>query len=336
MKKILLLSLCIFICSCQKSLAKQLEEIGYSEEEIAIVETLSEPLQERLLQEYDSKALSYIVRDDFKEEKLDDYLKYDGQLETERMVKFVNEGKLNDKDLELYKQLYNSEFYIPEKEDLYLKYLKDYPSVRDAIEIVNTKRYMELYSDISETDLSKDLLMLVNKYYKLPSDYEPEDLVSVDPSLGRGMLRKEVYENYKKLYADALEMGYNLKVVSAYRSYATQEVVYNRYLNDDPQEIVDTYSARPGHSEHQSGLCLDVSEPGYSIDDFYKTEASKWLADNCHKYGFIIRYPEGKTDITGYQGEPWQIRYLGLAVANDVKEKGITYDEYYACFVEKR
>ena len=290
MKKILLLSLCIFICSCQKSLAKQLEEVGYSEEEIAIVETLSEPLQERLLQEYDSKALSYIVRDDFKEEKLDDYLKY----------------------------------------------LKDYPSVRDTIEIVNTKRYMELYSDISETDLSKDLLMLINKYYKLPSDYEPDDLVSVDPSLGRGMLRKEVYENYKKLYADALEMGYNLKVVSAYRSYATQEVLYNRYLNDDPQEIVDTYSARPGHSEHQSGLCLDVSEPGYSIDDFYKTEASKWLADNCHKYGFIIRYPEGKTDITGYQGEPWQIRYLGLAVANDVKEKGITYDEYYACFVEKR
>lgn len=336
MKKILLLSLCIFICSCQKSLAKQLEEIGYSEEEIAIVENLSEPLQDRLLQEYDSKALSYIVRDDFKEEKLDDYLKYDGQLDTERMVKFVNEGKLNDKDLELYKQLYSSEFYIPEKEDLYLKYLKDYPSVRDAIEIVNTKRYMELYSDITKTDLSKDLLMLINKYYKLPSDYEPDDLVNVDPSLGRGMLRKEVYENYKKLYADALEMGYNLKVVSAYRSYTTQEVVYNRYLNDDPQEIVDTYSARPGHSEHQSGLCLDVSEPGYSIDDFYKTEASKWLADNCHKYGFIIRYPEGKTDITGYQGEPWQIRYLGLAVANDVKEKGITYDEYYACFVEKR
>ena len=336
MKKLLVLLLCLVLCACQKSTAQKLEELGYSEEEITVIETLSEELQERLLQEYDAKAMSYIVRDDFIEEKLDEYLKYDGELDTEKMVDFVNKGILNDRDLPLYKELYSSEYYIPERESLYLKYLKEYSTVRDVIEIVNTKRYEELYSEIKEADLSKGVLVLVNKYYKLPSDYEPEDLVPVDSNLGRGKLREEVYEAYKKLYADALEMGYNLKVVSAYRSYETQEAVYNRYLLDDPQEIVDTYSARPGHSEHQSGLCLDVSEPGYSIDDFYLTEASKWLAENCHKYGFIIRYPENKTDITGYQGEPWQIRYVGLDTAQDLVKRGITYDEYYACFVENR
>ena len=113
-----------------------------------------------------------------------------------------------------------------------------------------------------------------------------------------------------------------------------QDDLYNGYLKKDPQEVVDTYSARPGHSEHQSGLCMDVSEPGYSLDNFYQTKASKWLAENCHKYGFIIRYPEDKTDITGYQGEPWQLRYVGKETAEDVYRRAITYDEYYACFVE--
>lgn len=336
MRIILAILLCLGLCGCQKSTADQLKELGYSEEETACIETLSETLQERFLQEYDTKALYYVMREDFEEEKLEDYLRYDGKLDTDKMVELVNKGILNETDLPLYQQLYGSEFYLPSREDLYLKYLKEYDTVRDVIEIVNTNRYRELYEGVEETDLSKGYLILVNKYYQLPSDYEPDDLVSVDPALGRGKLRNEVYEAYKRLYADAKEEGYDLKVLSAYRSYGVQNAVYNGYLEIDPKEVVDTYSARPGHSEHQSGLCLDVSEPGYSLDDFYLTEASVWLKENCHKYGFIIRYPEDKTGITGYQGEPWQIRYLGVKTATDVIEKGITYDEYYACFVEKR
>lgn len=336
MRKLLIVLICILLAGCQKSTAEKLMDLGYSEEDTLLIETLSEELQNSLLEGYDEKMMEYIRRDDFIEEKLPEYLKYDSELDRDKMVELVNRGILNDRDLPLYKELYSSPYYIPSKEALYLEHLKDYDSVREVIERVNTKRYQELYSDITVTDLSKGYLILVNKYYKLPEDYEPDDLVDVDPSLGRGRLRAEVYEAYKRLYADAVKEGYDLKIMSAYRSYATQASVYNRYLNDDPQEIVDTYSARPGHSEHQSGLCADVSEPGYSIDDFYKTEASRWLAENCYKYGFIIRYPEDKTDITGYQGEPWQIRYVGIETALDVYEKGITYDEYYACFVENR
>ena len=336
MRIVLILLLCLSLCGCQKSTADQLKDLGYSEEDAAYIETLSEALQERFLQEFDDRALYYVMREDFREEKLEDYLRYDGKLDPDKMVELVNKGILNDADLPLYKELYESEFYIPAREELYLKYLKDYDTVRDVLETVNTNRYRELYEGVEVTDLSKGNLILVNKYYQLPSDYEPDDLVDVDPALGRGKLRKEVYEAYERLYADAKDLGYDLKVLSAYRSYDTQYVIYNRYLETDPKEVVDTYSARPGHSEHQSGLCLDVSEPGYSLDDFYLTEASVWLKENCHKYGFIIRYPEDKTEITGYQGEPWQIRYLGIETANDVVQKGITYDEYYACFIDKR
>ncbi len=336
MKILLALLMCLCLCGCERSLSDRLAELGYSEEETAVIETLSEQLQERFLQEYDATALKYVTRDDFIEEKLDDYLKYDGQLEISKLTELVNKDILNEKDLPLYRELYASEYYIPDREELYLKYLKQYDTVRDVLERVNTNRYRELYEGVQTADLSKDCLVLVNKYYRLPEDYEPEDLVSVDPALGRGMLRKEAYEAYQRLYEDSRKQGYDLKVVSAYRSYATQKSVYDRYLLTDPVEVVDTYSARPGHSEHQSGLCLDVSEPGYSLDDFYQTQAAAWLKENCHKYGFIIRYPEEKTDITGYQGEPWQIRYVGKEVAADIYEKGISFDEYYACFVEKR
>ena len=336
MKILLTILLCLCLCGCEKSLADRLAELGYSEEEVTVIETLSEGLQEHFLQEFDEKAVKYVMREDFIEENFSEYLKYDGQLETSKMVELVNSGILDQEDLPLYQELYASEYYIPEKEELYLKYLKEYDTVRDVLERVNTKRYLELYEDVEKADLSKGYLVLVNKYYQLPEDYEPEDLVNVDPALGRGMLRKEVYEAYQRLYEDSVKQGYDLKVVSAYRSYLTQKVIYERYLLTDPKEVVDTYSARPGHSEHQSGLCLDVSEPGYSLDDFYQTEAASWLKDNCHRYGFIIRYPEEKTDITGYQGEPWQIRYLGEEVARDVYERGISYDEYYACFVEDK
>ncbi|MBQ6478422.1 MAG: M15 family metallopeptidase [Erysipelotrichaceae bacterium] len=336
MKFLLILLLMLNLCSCQKSNRQLLADKGYQEEEIELILQLKEENLERFLNdEYGNEALEFINAPWFQEEKLDAYLSYYGRLDTGKIIDMVNKGILNEDLAARLEELYGSDYYLEKNEDLYLKYLEVYSDVRDVLEIVNTKRYKELYSDIMPTDLSKDYLMLINKYYQLPADYEPDDLVYVDSGLGKGMLREEVYEAYKSLYKDALDLGYNLQVVSAYRSYDYQKGLYEKYLRYDPREIVDTYSARPGHSEHQSGLCLDVSIPGYSLDDFYLTDASRWLAENCWKYGFIIRYPEDKTEITGYQGEPWQLRYLGRQIAEDVYRRGITYDEYYACFVEE-
>ena len=336
MKFLLIILLMLNLCSCQKSTEDLLAEKGYQENQIQAILGLSDENQERFLNdELGSEALEFITAPWFQEEKLDEYLSYYGRLDTKKIIDMVNNGTLNEAYLDKLNEIYGSDYYIPKNEDLYLSFMDVYPSIREMMEIVNTKRYKELYSDITQTDLSKDYLMLINKYYQLPEDYEPEDLVYVDSYLGKGMLREAVYEAYKLLYADAKDLGYNLQIVSAYRSYDYQKGLYQKYLNYDPREIVDTYSARPGHSEHQSGLCMDVSIPGYSLDDFYLTEASVWLAENCWKYGFIIRYPDDKTDITGYQGEPWQLRYLGKETAEDVYRRGITYDEYYACFIEE-
>ena len=115
-----------------------------------------------------------------------------------------------------------------------------------------------------------------------------------------------------------------MPLLSGYRSYYTQQYLYNSYVSTYGRESADTFSARPGHSEHQTGLAFDVG----SIDDYYgDTPAGIWLKENAHYYGFIIRYPKGKEHITGYKYEPWHIRYLGVDIATDIYNKGVTLEE---------
>lgn len=336
MRKIvlLLLAFMFLLTGCEPSIDKKLEKLGYNEEQIQTIITYSEDMQNMFLSEYNEDLYLITTNKDYKEENLNKYLEYYGLLDDELMYYLVNKNIIEKHDLNKLLELYSHKYFVKDNEDLYLYYIDKYNTVDEAIEIVNTKRYMELYTNIVTSDVSKDYLLLVNKYYQLPSDYEPDDLVSISSTHGKGMTREKVYEAFIDLYDDALNEGYNIKIVSAYRSYSYQDGLYNKYLSMDSKENVDTYSARPGHSEHQSGLCLDVSIPGYSIDDFYKTEASVWLKDNCYKYGFIIRYPEDKVEITGYQSEPWQIRYVGKEAAKYINDTGITFDEYYEVFVK--
>jgi D-alanyl-D-alanine carboxypeptidase len=117
----------------------------------------------------------------------------------------------------------------------------------------------------------------------------------------------------------------NIWICSGFRSYAYQQNLYNRYVARDGKAEADRYSARPGHSEHQTGLAMDVNSVGQS---FAYTSEGKWLAAHAHEYGFIIRYPKGKEDITGYMYEPWHIRYVGVEIAKEITEAGITFEEY--------
>ena len=314
-----------------------MKRLGYSEEDISAIFALNETSQELFINEYNDKLLTIINTVGFKEENIKKYLEFFGVFENEKMIELVNDNILTSSSMNKLVEMYNSEFYVDRFEELYLKYFDKYANARDLLEIVNTKRYKKLYSDISKTDVSKDYLMLINKYYSLTEDYEPDDMVTIDPYYGIGQTRKEVYDQYKKLQDDANALGYDFTICSAYRSYDTQYVLYNRYLESEGGnvEATDMYSARPGHSEHQSGLCLDLTTPIYGMDDFGESEASKWVDENCYKYGFIIRYTHDKERITGYEAEPWQIRYVGSAeVAKYIMDTGITFDEYYACFVE--
>lgn len=182
----------------------------------------------------------------------------------------------------------------------------------------------------------RGLLILVNKKNPIDENYKPEDLTSVKyfakdrPESSRYM-RKEAVEQFHKLVEGAKAQGHEIVMTTAYRSYGFQKQLYDNYVATEGQEAADKFSARPGTSEHQTGLSADVSSPsvGYSLSyEYGEKEEGKWLAENAHNYGFIIRFPKGKEDITGYNYEPWHIRYVGKAVADEIYKKDITLEEF--------
>ena len=173
-------------------------------------------------------------------------------------------------------------------------------------------------------------LVLVNKYYKLKDDYVPKNLVKIDYTLTSGLDiygEKEAVKHFKEMSMDASNIGLIIKTISVYRSYEYQKNLYNNYLKTDEVSIVDTYSARAGHSEHQTGLAFDIYNVKYPYTEFGNTEEFKWLKDNAYKYGFILRYKKEFEHITGYKEEPWHIRYVGNA-AEEIYKSNITLEEY--------
>ena len=136
------------------------------------------------------------------------------------------------------------------------------------------------------------------------------------------------------MFNDAKKENITLIINSSYRSYKEQEEVYNMYLTNKGEEYADKYAARPGHSEHQTGLAIDLTTYGANGETFDQTDAFKWLENNAYKYGFILRYPKDKENITGYNYESWHYRYVGVETATKLKEENITYDEYYAYYIE--
>ena len=155
-------------------------------------------------------------------------------------------------------------------------------------------------------------ILVVNKTYALPSTYSPD----VD---------SEAYAALMEMFQAAKADGISLTIVSGYRSYERQNTLYNNYVAKDGVEAADTYSARAGHSEHQTGLAFDLN----SLEEsFGETKEGIWLREHCWEYGFIIRYPKGKEDITGYMYEPWHVRYLGKSTAKSVFESGLCLEEY--------
>lgn len=160
-----------------------------------------------------------------------------------------------------------------------------------------------------------DGILIVNKKYSLPKNY------------GNG-LTEELQRAFVNMQNNALKENIKLNIISGFRSYERQKELYESYLKIDSKDMVDTYSAKPGHSEHQSGLAIDIN---IADDSFIKTKEAKWLNKNAYKYGFILRYPKGKSNITGYKYEPWHYRYVGLCLAKKLYNKGnwITLEEYF-------
>lgn len=159
-----------------------------------------------------------------------------------------------------------------------------------------------------------DGILIANKTYALPETYAP------------GGLTDETYAAFTKMQSAASAEGLYLFVKSGYRSFYDQRYIYNGYAESDGAAAADRYSARAGHSEHQSGMAIDVNSTASSFAD---TPEGVWLKNNCHKYGFIIRYPDGKEHITGYMYEPWHVRYVGVDLAGAVTDSGLCLEEYF-------
>ena len=179
-------------------------------------------------------------------------------------------------------------------------------------------------------------LILVNKENSLSSDYKPDNLVKptivfLDSSVEEEKyMQQEAATALEELFQNAKQNNITLIGSSAYRSYQTQVNIYNKYYRQKGSSYTKQYVATPGESEHQTGLAIDVTNPSRCFD---KTSVeAQWIDNNAYKYGFILRYPENKEDVTGYNYEPWHIRYVGKDVAKKIYINSETLEEYLAYY----
>ena len=284
-------------------------------------------------------ALSLVSSKSFKESNIDRYISYSksSKLDADKVIKLVNNDidKLDDFTYDdIILSLLDEEYYLYKNTNRYMNYYKDHKDLKASAIITNVNSNIDydFYTHTKKTDLSKGNLILVNKFNYLDEDYVP-DLVDIDSEYGDwGSLTPVAYEAFKVMVDAAAEDDIKLFSCSPYRSYELQYSLYHRYGERDGYDEADTYSARPGSSEHQTGLAIDIN----AADDWFNdTEEAKWLADNAYKYGFILRYPKGKEYITGYQYESWHYRYVGKEVAKYIYDHDITFEEYYAYFIDK-
>lgn len=204
----------------------------------------------------------------------------------------------------------------------------------DNEDVMEKKSEEEIEIDYQSPD---SLTVLVNKQHALPDGYEPDDLVVPDVRFPfveddpKKQLRKEAAEALEMLFNAAEQEGHYLFAQSGYRSYERQEVIFAANVNRDGEEAANQYSARPGESEHQTGLVMDITSEAVEyrlVEAFGQTPEGKWVAENAHEFGFIIRYEEGKEHITEYQYEPWHLRYVGKDAAGYIFKNNITLEQY--------
>ena len=252
-------------------------------------------------------------------------------------IKYLIDNKIDSK---LAMNIIKEKYYI---DDYLKKYLDYYEKNKDLsfseiITRINTHLDDEFYTNTEKTDDTLGKFVILNKHYYSDENYKGLNLIDVDSEYNlyntTFKLSKECYEAFLKMYNDAKEQGYAFKINSAYRSYEKQIKIYQGWINKDGVKLADTYSARAGFSEHQTGYAFDVRDYPFTNDDYSKTKSFTWVSENAYKYGFIIRFPKDKEYITGYQYEPWHYRYCGIECATYIHNNNITFEEYYEYFIK--
>ena len=304
------------------------------------------------------KLIEYYTLDDFKLENLDKYVNLKNKystIENSNIIKLINneleeyienintDQSLKDENNKDYivnflLNLINEKYYKKDNLERYVNYYSTNNNLtsKEIVTNVNSNLDTPFYENYESTDTSKDTLMIVNKHYKIENNYKPDNLVTVLSEHGYpNKIRADVYEEFKKMYNAAKNDNVSIFIASPYRSYSDQNALYTYYVNTDGKQNADTYSARPGFSEHHTGLAMDlIPEYGLDLDTFENSDGFKWMQENAYKYGFILRYPKDKEYITGYIYEPWHYRYVGISAATTIKNEGLTFEEYYEYYVK--
>ena len=225
--------------------------------------------------------------------------------------------------------------------DNYQRYIdykqKNNISFEKTITYVNLNLDYKFYENANEVKNIDDILVLVNKYNYLPSGYIPKDLDYVKGAYGNNVpMKKIAKENFLELQ-QYLKDNFDLQLLptTAYRGETFQKTLYDNYVKNYGKESADTFSARPGYSEHQTALSIDLKNIAIKSDVRLTDEDFKILSENAYKFGFIIRFPKGKENITGYEFENWHIRYVGKDNAKIIYENDLTLEEYIDLYIKK-
>ena len=230
--------------------------------------------------------------------------------------------------------LTKEKYFIFKNLDKYLEYKKENEGKKnnEIVAIINTEANVDWMDNEKKTDTSKGSLMLVNRIYGLPSDYEPDDIVDV-PSLYAYTGKKisnSILNDIISLIEAGKEEGYTFVVSDGYRSYKEQENIYNNYKNSYGESEADIYVAKPGHSDYQTGMSFDLMPYNKVIDNPSESEEYKWLKENAHKYGFIFRLPKDKEKLTRFKSSTWRLRYVGTEASTVIHNENLCLEEYLA------
>lgn len=252
----------------------------------------------------------------------------------EEELPFVLDNKKNSSLVALIQEKY----FLKKNFTKYLDYLEKNKnvSIKDTVSLVNVGRSDDYYKNKIETDIEKGILINVNKYYYVNEDYVPNDLenISIRYSYAGNKLVKEANKAFYELCKAAEKEEFVIVVDTSYRSYKDQVNAYKQVRNAKGEREADKVAARAGHSDHQTGLAVNLKLKNVTYESFDETDGFKWLEENAQNYGFILRYPKDKEDITGFPYESSHYRYVGVEVAKQIKEENITFDEYYAFYVD--
>ncbi len=326
-----ILNLTIYIPNMKYSkVIDSMFKVGYSKDEIQ--STLNYLIKKKNINDDTKDYILSLNSKGYSKTTIDYLIK---TLDKSQITEFLT--KKYNKD---YEEFIKNKLFDYSKLDRYISYQKKnneltIDEIVYRIELNLDKKY---YEDSVIIDNPDDITVLTNKYLEIPENYEPSDLVDMSDEYannryGQKKLRKEAYEQFVKMVDEAKKDNVKFYAESAYRSFSYQQKIYKNYVNENGQEKADRYAAKPGFSEHELGLAVDLANI-WTITT--KGEEYAWLSKNAHKYGYIFRYKEEWEDITGYSAESWHIRYVGEKVATDVVKKNMSYEEYYIKYIAKK